>query len=485
MNEPEEPFGTPDAGLAQVMVGSTEQASGMAFMVSAHVAVTCAHVVNVALGREMHDRSPLPPEAVVRVRFPLAEDISHDDGSYDLPERKAKVLKFKPPGRLPADDIALLSLTEAAPPEVGQSVLAEIREVTLDRDELGVFGPPAGSPLAVHFDARFGGKVNPSWAQIDAASASGSFVTGGFSGGRVWSYTHEAAIGMIVAMQMGGSQRRAFIIPAAAIRKFLTGIPSEVRQVGPNFCAVWTVFAICFFALVMSHFLGERIGNYSGPLALGGGNTVVNGFYGMHINALLMPIAFAMLLRFAAGYSEHPYWMRLPSFGRFRRPPRPTASRLATFLTLALFVVVPLYVQAHFLRGFHSRGHVYIYPGSFGFASKDLEDRGYVCHKSRVDYCRHPDLSIYSIVAPNYGSEAGYLNNAYQYGDRSLATPASVTFFPILQPLAIWALSLASLVMATSLLMTLFRTASRKQPTIANEDVSSADHHTDRSRMSR
>ena len=457
----DEPFATPDSGLAQVMAGTTESVSGMAFMVSPRLAVTCAHVVNDALGRNMLERSPLSADASVTVRFPLGHDITRADGSYVVPERRARVVAFKAPGRLPADDIALLELAEPAPMEVGQTVLAEIRGIALERDELGVFGPPEGAPLAVHFDARFGGKVNPSWAQIDPTSASGSFVTGGFSGGRVWSYDHDAAIGMIVAMQMGEGQRRAFIIPAAAIRRFLPGIPSELRQVGPNFCAVWTVFAVCFLALVLSHFLGERIGNYTGPLALGGGNTVVNGFFGMHINAVLMPIAFAMLLRFSAGYSEHPYWMRLPSFGRFRRPPLPTASRLATFLTLALFVIVPLYVQAHFLNGFHFRGHVYIYPSSFGFTSDELVKQGFQCHTPSVHYCRHPDVGVFSIVSPKDDLSGGYLDNAYHYGDRSLSNPASVTFFPIVQPLVIWALYLLSLVMAGILINRVFRRPSR------------------------
>ena len=144
-----------------------------------------------------------------------------------MPRRKARIVGFKAPGRLPTDDIALLELEEAAPSEVGQTVLAEIRGVALDGDQLGVFGPPAGSRLVVHFDARFGGKVNPSWTQIDPVSPGGDFVTHGFSGGRVWSFNHDSAIGMIVAMQTSEAQRRAFMIPAAAIRRFFVGLPRE------------------------------------------------------------------------------------------------------------------------------------------------------------------------------------------------------------------------------------------------------------------
>lgn len=462
-DEPE-PFGTPDAGLAQVFVGDTKDAAGMAFLVGPRLAVTCAHVVNAALARDKHDRSPIPKDAQVVVRFPLADDIPRPDGWYDVPQRAARVVRFKPPGRLPTDDIALLELEEDAPSEVGQTVLADIRGIALDRDELGVFGPPAGARLAVHFDARFAGKVNPSWSQVDPVSASGSFVTGGFSGGRVWSYTHEAAVGMIVAMQVGEAHRRAFMIPATAIRRFLVGLPSEVRRSGAEFCAVWTVFATCFLVLVLTHFLGERIGNYPAWLALGNGNSVVNGFFGMHINALLMPIAFAMLLRFSRGYREHPYWMRLPQFGRFRAPARPTRSRLATFLTLAVFVVVPLYIQGHFLRGFHNKGAVYIYPGPFGTSSTELKAMGSPCFEPSVHYCEHPEAGRYSVVTPKPGSPGGYIDNAYHYGDLSLTRPNSVTFFPIAQPLLIWALYLASIAMAGYLAFQVFRRPSRLSP---------------------
>lgn len=461
-------FGTADAGLAQVLVGATRNACGMAFLVGPKLAVTCAHVVNVALGREKDDRVPIPTDARIVVQFPLGDDIPvpRTDGGYE-PQRIARIAHFKAPGRFPTDDIALLELEDAAPSEVGQTVLADIRSIALDGDQLGVFGPPVGSRLVVHFDARFGGKVNPSWTQIDPVSASGDFVTHGFSGGRVWSFTHESAIGMIVAMQTGEAQRRAFMIPAAAIRRFLVGLPSEVRRCGAEFCVVWTVFATCFLLFVLTHFLGERIGSYPPSLALGNGNTVVNGFFGMNINAILMPIAFAMLLRFAAGYRQHPYWMRLPRFGRFRTPPKPTRSRLATILTLVLFVGMPLYIQGHFLRSFHANGAVYIYPKDFGFSSTELEAKGYRCFTSGMSLCEHCEAGLYSRVTPKPGSDGGYIDNAYHYGNLSPSPnqqPNSVTFFPIAQPLIISVLYLASVAMAGLLGFRVFRRPSRLAP---------------------
>lgn len=466
-----QPFGTPEAGLAQVMIGETDDPGGMAFLLSPRLAVTCGHVVNVALGRDKGERLPVPEGARVIVRFPLADDITYADGSFELAERRAAVVRFRPPGRLPTDDIALLALDEPAPKEVGESVLAEITGIALDHDELGVFGPPHDSNLVVHYDARFGGRVNPSWSQLDAVTPGSDFVRGGFSGGRVWSYAHEAAIGMVVAMQMSPTQRRAFMIPAAAIRRFLPTVPSELRALWPNFCSVWTVFSTCFFLLVLTHFLGERIGQYPSFLSLGEGNTVVAGFFGMMINAVLMPIAFAMLLRFASSYSEHPWWMRLPRFGWFAQVPRPAASRMAAALTLAFFVAAPLYIQAHFVHMFNKKGDVYIYPEPFGYSSEELEKTGNRCYCPSVHYCTHRDARFFSLVTPKPGYPGGYIDNAYHYGDRGLKPPNSVTFFPILQPLMIYGLSLASLIMAIVLIKRLLRPSSRSSTLACDEPL--------------
>jgi hypothetical protein len=452
------------------MVGTTGEACGMAFLVGPKLAVTCAHVVNVAIHRGKHDRTPVPSDARVVVRFPLADDMLRADGGFDIPQRAARIIRFKSPGRLPTDDIALLELEELAPPEVGQTVLADIRRIPLDGDQLGVFGPPVGSKSVVHFDAKFGGKVNPSWTQIDPVAESGDFVTRGFSGGRVWSFTHESAIGMIVAMQVGEAQRRAFMIPAAAIHRFLGFLPCEVRRCGAEFCTVWTVFATCFLVLVLTHFLGERIGNYPPSLALGNGNAVVNGFFGMNITAILMPISFAMLLRFASSYQEHPWWMRLPRFGRLQAPPKPTTSRVATILTLVLLVGMPLYIQGHFLKAFHTNGAVYIYPKDFGFSSIELEADGFRCFENGMTLCEvprsppHCEAGRYSLVKPKPGSDGRYLDNAYHYGNLSSKHGQqgnSVTFFPVVQPAIILALYLASVAMAALLAFWVFRRPSR------------------------
>lgn len=459
----EPPFGTPDSGLAQI-VDRDGKARGMGFLLSPVDVVTCAHVVNVALGRHSLERTEPPADARLVVGFPLAEDRAGPVEAQIVPTVEARIARFRPPGRLPQDDIALLRLDEPAPAEVGVTVLADIQRIPLDGDELDIFGPPAGTTLPIHCDARFAGKVNQAWTQIDAVSGSASFVSGGFSGGRVWSHRHNAAVGMIVAKHDGEAFRRAFMIPASALMRCLSGIPGETRQLTSGFAPAWTVFSTLFLLLVGTHFLGERSGNYPHSLALGNGNSIVNGFFGMHLNAVLMPIALLLQLRFSRGFSEHPWWTRLPRYGSFARVPRQTTGRTTCVLAILLFVLAPLYVQGHFISRFMKEGSIYINPAEFGFTAQELMEHGQFCDVRSVHYCTHPCAGRFSLVQPQRGAKGGYLDNSYQFGNRQGASANAITFFPIAQPLAIFTLYGLSIAMAGVLLLRVLRQPSRERP---------------------
>lgn len=466
MSDTENPFATPDAGLVQVL-SDDGRPIGMGFLVDRWQIVTCAHVVNVALGRDRYDATGLPSDALVTVTFPLASDMP--DGSPQnttIPMRKAQISDFRPPGRLPADDMALLRIVDPAPPEVGVTVLADIRGVDLEHDQLDVFGAPAGTMLPIHFLARFAGKTNQAWVQIDDAAGRGVFVTGGFSGGRVWSYEQRASIGMVIAVHTGQELRRAFIVPARSITTFLPGVPNEIRRLGQRFCSWWTVYATIFFLLVLTHFLGDRLGDYPALLGLGAGNPILNGFQGLRISSIAVPIALLMLLSFASDYRQHPWYARVPRFGWFGKPVRPAATRLAAALSLLLFAVFPLYTQGHFLRELHTRGEVYIYPGQFGYTSEILRAEGQYCDTPSVHYCTHPDAGIYSTVKPLPGASGGYIDNAYHYGWRrdTAAKAGSVTFFPIIEPVVYIALAAISTFLAGLLAWRIGRTPTRLQP---------------------
>jgi hypothetical protein len=98
-------------------------------------------------------------------------------------------------------------------------------------------------------------------------------------------------------------------------------------------------------------------------------------------------------------------------------------------------------------------GYVYIHPDSFGykpehpiFAAEKCDTNG-MCTKSDARY---------SLAALKRGSRAQYWNNAYHFGDRDRPN-GSVTFFPILQPVAIIVLTVLSAVLSTIALILVFR----------------------------
>ncbi|NEK35626.1 trypsin-like peptidase domain-containing protein [Rhizobium leguminosarum] len=425
------PFATSDAGLVQIR-SSSDTVSGMGFLISPWYAVTCAHVINAALGRDVRDKSIPPEDVTVTVTAPLAEDVSDGEGGTGMPRTTASLVRFRPPGRLPSDDIALLRLSRAAPQEVGMTLLAAIPAPSLANNELDVFGAPSGTTLPIHFPARFAGKTNQAWVQIDDVTNRGMFVTGGFSGGRVWSHNHEAAVGMVVAKHISPDQRVAFMIPAASILDFLQGIPGEIRRVSPGFCRAWTFTASISFLLILTHFLGDRMTNYPTGLALGAGNPVMNAFQGLRISSILVPLMLFMLVSFSRSFSEHPRWQRVPLFGNMREPAKPARSKFTAILSLVLFALLPAAAQVHFFEGFVTKGHVYIDPPVFGMTAEALGREQQICD----GYCTHVDAGRMQLVTPINNAPGGYFDNAYHYGDLAAGNPKSnsVTFFPILEP---------------------------------------------------
>lgn len=455
----EPPFGTPDAGLVQIKSLDGKMA-GMGFLVSRSLVITCAHVINAALGPNVTDSSLLSRSSEVTVAFPFA---AYDNGKV-APEIAACVLRARPPGRLPSDDIALLQLRSEAPEEVGVTVLASVPGPQLAGNELDVFGAPIGTELPIHFAARFSGRTSQAWIQIDDADRRSVFVTGGFSGGRVWSYDHEAAVGMIVAKHVNPAQRIAFMIPAKSIVDFLEEAPHEVRRNGPSFPRTWTITASLLFLLILTHFLGDRLMGYPSFLALGSGFPVMNAFQGLRISSIAVPVLLLMLCRFAWSYEQHPWWQKIPRFGYLRDIARPATGRVSAALSLFFFAVLPLAAQIHFFDSFVTKGQVLIEPSAFNMTGEALQASGYKCEGS---YCEYEKAGRMNLVEAADNASARYFDNAYHYGE--LGPSRSVTFFPILEPSLYAGLLATSIVLFLALIWQLVSRPSRFRAIYADQ----------------
>jgi hypothetical protein len=442
-----------NAGIANVLlrtsVGAADPAesrhAGMGIITDPFHVITCAHVINAALDREPMEQGP--PSGSVEVSFPLSGDGSPIE---------AQVIKWRPPGHNRQDDIAVLKLERAAPEEAGLAVMADVTGMPTDGDELSIFGVAGGEWSGTHIDAKFKGATSAAWVQIDGVDGKGPFIQGGFSGAAVWDYEHSAVLGMMVAKKVSVEQRVAYMIPTIDVTEFWPDLQIENRPLASTFARTWTLLSAVYFLLLLAHWAVNRGVSTFSAITASGDHKQLAAFFGMHIYAFLAPIVLQRLITFANSFRLHDWVARVPSFGALAGRPICSSTWHMTVASLAAFVILPLVAQIHFIRIFHNEGYVYIYPGSFGYKPDDLVLKGERCDTTSIHLCTKSDAGRYSLAAPKPGYTADYWDNAYQYGDRDHGT-GSVTFFPILQPVAILVLTALWTAMTTLALYAVFR----------------------------
>jgi len=139
---------------------------GVGVLVSRHEVVTCAHVVNAALG--------LPPAAGDRPGDAVAVTWPRVDGAEPV---TARVTAWLP---VADGDLAVLALDAPAP--TGAAV-AELAGGPPERDDvLRVFGYPADRPLGQWAGVRMAGVVERGYLQLDSRDLAAPEVRRGYSG---------------------------------------------------------------------------------------------------------------------------------------------------------------------------------------------------------------------------------------------------------------------------------------------------------------
>jgi hypothetical protein len=424
---------------------------GMAILVSPRVALTCAHVVNAAIPRKLDAETPVPADTRITLLFPMVQGRQ---------TRICRVARWNKMGENPLDDLAVLELEEPAPAGAGLTVLAAIKR---DRDEhgvLSVFGVRPGQEIGEHLQVRLLGDSTAAWRQINVDGTTG--VEPGFSGAGVWDESHQATIGMVVR-RVKSENNVAFFVPADALIQFAGDIPHERRALSSGFARVFTIYGAIFFTAVLLHMLGDRIREFPKWLTFGFGNEIVSAFFGLHLVVIFMPFLLWMLLSFARAYREHPWWMRVPEFGFLGAPARPSSSRFAAVATLVVLVAMPLYMNGHFLRRLHGNEmKVYIDTKYHGYDPAVLMAAGESCGQEHgTGYCTHPRAGLYHLVPPGAPGKGGCVGDAYRIGGYDRNVSRAVTFFPVVQPLAIWALTALSAWLSALLLWRVARTERR------------------------
>ncbi|MFF4601340.1 trypsin-like peptidase domain-containing protein [Streptomyces sp. NPDC001339] len=189
----------PDAPLhlAFASVRDGERPVGGGVLVTDRYVLTCAHVVNSALGRGRYDQDTPGRNDTVTLRLP------HVAAGTDLAARVVREMWVPPraraagrdpvePGQVPYHgDLAVLELT-AAPPEGAEP--APFLQHGYAGETIALWA--SGNPLPT---VRAVPRVSaPPWIALDVLG--GAQVTEGFSGGPLWDRDRQAVVGLVAAV---------------------------------------------------------------------------------------------------------------------------------------------------------------------------------------------------------------------------------------------------------------------------------------------
>jgi hypothetical protein len=430
------------AGVAAIMSGDDHV--GMGMVIGPRTVLTCAHVVNEARG---YDGTSTPrPSGEVRLVFPLAALQS---------ERLAEVSKWIPvQAGTRSGDVALLQLAEDErdiEPDVGIATFADVTGRTIDEDRLGVYGICGGEMIGQHVQARFVGDAGAAMTQIDSTDEAGLLIRAGFSGAAIFDEREQAIVGMVQrvktnasALSQGGPSKAqpttaALALNAAQLAQLVPELEVEPRGRPAWFQAAWPLAALFLLLASVSHFWVSQGGRgWIAKFALESEHLQLAAFYGMHVLALLGAGVAWLLWQYSRDFSLSHWSRRIPPFPLCRESWRPGRRVAMSTTVVALFVVLPLYAQGHFLLKFHGQGQVFAHVSTFGEAAwKGVEPDCVI----EGDFCRHPQAGRYAFMT-GAKSIASHFDHAYVYGERRKdSTEEALTYFPVVQPLVVLALT--------------------------------------------
>lgn len=423
---------------------------GMGILLEGNRVLTCAHVVNLAVGRRKADVTPLPAGATVAVSFPfVGEELC-----------RGRVLAWTPPG--PGNpDAALIELERDAPEAAGIATLAKIPDPYWLPGELTVFGMTGDQILGGHVEVELVGEVSGGWWQLVGTRDIGAYAVKGFSGAAVWSRAERAVVGMLVAVarasddadaaagQAGfpaagvfaagvpaagvpppAERRTAYCQPVAALKAAIPVLPIERRAGSPATQRAFAISAILLFLAALLHLVALQSQGVRAWVPWAQGSGVLVAFFAIWIVAALAINAFWMIWKHVGRFSRsRPWETRFPSIlGRY-----PSDSllntRAGTIAALVLLVAVPVWTVGSSMTEFYQKRHVILV--------RTIDD---------PDYRADPDAGLMQFAW-----------NGSRYRIAGIGDEKNfATFFPFFEPIAAAGLALAALGLAVAINLELF-----------------------------
>ena len=186
--------------------------AGMGVLVGRREVVTCAHVVNTALGRPQRAQEPPEPERLIRVVFPLLPGSPSRDGLVRV--------WVPPPERGEGDgDIAGVVLSEEAPANVIPARFTADIAAT-PGEKLRVFGYPQSPPRerGAWVDVDVKGVVGGQLIQVESREDQTIKAQPGYSGSPVWHHGSGKVAGLLHAAPFPDKpDRDAYLLPAGSV----------------------------------------------------------------------------------------------------------------------------------------------------------------------------------------------------------------------------------------------------------------------------
>src|SRR5262245_23677674 len=231
---------TPERGIVRILRNG--RPVGLAFHVGDGWLLTCAHVVNTALGRPRRE-SASPGEVVLAIDSAFNAWPSRTAGvrhwspaGVDLvtsatPTGSRQVRHWSPAGVGPFDerDVAVLSIVGAVPPDLPTLRLAA-GEVTAG--EVQAFGPSPDRTTSGHVRGLLLGAVDQGRLQVNQRVDGILRIRSGFSGGPVWRPDTGEVVGALQATAVEASATDVYVISAPVLRHALAAASTSMPRSG-------------------------------------------------------------------------------------------------------------------------------------------------------------------------------------------------------------------------------------------------------------
>ncbi|MFJ4539372.1 trypsin-like peptidase domain-containing protein [Streptomyces tibetensis] len=184
---------------------------GLGFLVTDELALTCAHVINAALGTSLGTEPAA--DARIALKLPLLRapaGSTPDDAASGAPGVTASVECWIPPRSSGAGDVAVLRLDAVVR---GGRPIRLVDAPDVWKHPARVFGLPAGRRGGVWHSAVLRARQADGWVQADLAGG-GYRVSAGFSGSPVWDEELRGVVGMM-ALAEKDEPPASYLIPTA------------------------------------------------------------------------------------------------------------------------------------------------------------------------------------------------------------------------------------------------------------------------------